>query len=77
MKVTIEFYTDNAAFEDDLSCELDAILTKARCKIQRFKEHGVLLKGDLDGRPRQPVDECSVFDTNGNKVGHVRVEETG
>lgn len=75
MKVKIEFRTDGVAFEDDLSGELDAVLTKTRIKLQRFGAHGVLHKGDIGG-PKSPKEAAWVTDTNGNRIGLMSVEIT-
>lgn len=56
--VTIKFNTDNEAFEED--GEVARILKQAASKIPKWEEDGVFI--------------ASLFDTNGNKVGSVTVD---
>lgn len=63
MDITITINTDNAAFEDNCSGEVQAILTRIAGKIARQSEN-------LDG-----FNGCAVMDSNGNKVGSVEVSE--
>lgn len=60
MKVTIEFDTGNAAFEDDWEGEVAFVLAQAREKL-------IALGPEEGGR--------KLYDSNGNKVGTVKVEE--
>lgn len=56
-RVTIEFETGNAAFEDSPTEEIALILERL---AKKFREDG-----DLDGH--------RLLDTNGNTVGYVRI----
>ncbi len=66
MKVIIEFDTDNAAFENDWTGEITELLVKSRLVLS---QHGQPEEGksfEIIGR---------LLDTNGNSVGHVRIED--
>lgn len=72
MKVTIEFTTDNDAFEEDLLGETKRILTQALRKIeaQLEREPGCVCT--------HPESTDKLLDSNGNTVGSVRaVREIG
>ena len=58
-KITIEFETGNAAFEDSPTEEIALILERLAKKFRS--------DGDLDGNPVQ--------DTNGNTVGRVTIRK--
>lgn len=65
MKITITIDTDGAAFEDNYSRELRAVIKKA---IENAKDRGVLGGGFRGG------DGWPILDTNGNTCGAVTVE---
>lgn len=69
MRVTIEFETDNTAFSDDFTAELNHVLYSAEMKIWAQ-------------RRRKPATVCTalesidkLLDTNGNTIGTVRIEK--
>lgn len=60
MRFTLEIKMDNAAFEDDPSCEVSRILRDAAKRI--------------DGHPHfSPGHEQPLYDINGNHVGYFDV----
>jgi hypothetical protein len=63
MKIRIEFDTDNAAFEDNLSWEIRQVLEQADREVVCF------VTSDCGGK-------CSLRDSNGNTVGVVEVTPT-
>lgn len=65
MKVIIEFNIDNAAFVDDWGSEVGRVLQQARTVLDN---HG----RPRDGKSFEVIGRLS--DINGNKVGHVRLE---
>ena len=62
MKVQIEFYTDNAAFEDDYSGQVELMLDQAHTKLVNHGKDLTDTKFEVLGRLR---------DVNGNSVGTV------
>ena len=64
MRITIQFNTDNAAFED-FDGEVDAMLERAKRVIYRMAYASY-----------EPMSETSLRDTNGNTVGKVTLEVT-
>lgn len=60
-KITIEFDTDNAAFEN--ASEVSLILSQASNKVIRNMNI-----------PGEDTCFCSLYDSNGNKVGSVRID---
>lgn len=60
MKITIEFDTDNAAFEDGFAPEVARVIARATTKIINHAETS------------EPGDSEWLHDTNGNRVGEVR-----
>lgn len=60
MKITIEFYTDNAAFEDNFLMEVTKALSQAK---------GVILDSENTTAIRRPLK-----DTNGNRIGVVNID---
>jgi hypothetical protein len=61
MRIEIEFFTDNAAFEDDPGERTEVIEQAAR---------KACLLADIEDPNRQ---EMGLFDSNGNRVGTVSV----
>lgn len=69
MKITVEFDTDNAAFEDNFSAEVQAVMERAKllvkCVAHKHREDPSLVG---EHRP--------LFDTNGNTIGKVTADTT-
>jgi hypothetical protein len=67
MKITIQFYTDDASFEDDFHEAIKHALDQAKKKIR------VQLK-----RPKSlcdaPEAADKIIDVNGNTIGYVSLE---
>lgn len=61
MKITIEFNTENAAFEDDRFGEISRIMTLAKIEVMDCLEDGCGVR-------------VPVMDTNGNRAGFIEVE---
>jgi hypothetical protein len=69
MKITIEFETDNAAFEGELfGGELKKVLNQARLKVLRQRHRPPALCEHLESMDK-------LLDTNGNTVGTVEVKK--
>ena len=64
MRVIIEFETDNAAFVDSWDWEIGRVLDIAKDQLQGGQKppDGVLRRGPLR-------------DSNGNRIGHVQLED--
>jgi len=60
MKITIEFDTDNAAFEDNFLMEVTKALSQAK---------GAIIDSENTTGIRRPLK-----DTNGNRIGVVNIE---
>ena len=67
MKITVEFDTDNAAFDGDPVPEVHRILDRAKHQIADYLSYWQ--EGDGEAK-------TALRDINGNKVGTVKVEET-
>jgi len=63
-RVIIEFEIDNDAFESDFEGEVERILEEAKADILA-----------VSGPPYDPEDISFLFDSNGNNVGEVRIED--
>jgi hypothetical protein len=59
MKITIEFDTDNAAFEDDFMLEVTKTLQQAK---------GAIIDSENNTGIRRPLK-----DTNGNRIGVINI----
>jgi len=67
MKITVEFDTDNAAFEDNFSAEVEAVMERAK-----FLVKAVAHKHRED--PSNVGEYRRLYDTNGNGIGKVVAE---
>jgi hypothetical protein len=63
MKITIEFDTDNAAWEDNWISETDRIMANVVNNVH-----------DAFMCPGAKMDTFSVTDSNGNKIGTVKIK---
>jgi hypothetical protein len=68
MKITIEFDTDNAAFEDNQFAEVDRIL---KLVGEYAYEHMLYPNYQLD---RNIKKGHSIVDTNGNTIGKFKIK---
>jgi hypothetical protein len=67
MKITIEFDTDNAAFEDNPTLEVKELLEQASNKITGLVTH-------MEGYTFYTERTENLYASNGNSVGAVKVE---
>jgi len=67
MKITVEFDTDNAAFEDNFSTEVELVMERAKLLVKAVA-HKHREDPSLVGEHRP------LFDTNGNGIGKVVAE---
>lgn len=63
MKVTIEFTTDNDAFQSDTVEEMRAVTTRVKDHLIRYAELSYALESNT-----------ALFDSNGNRIGECRIE---
>lgn len=67
MRVVIEFETDNAAFENNFTDEVEGVLQRAIIRVLR--------RVQVDEESEINEGSDALHDTNGNSIGRVRLSK--